>query len=145
MSKAFSPLDTRELFTGEYQLLADFSYLDAVLGKVTAKKTFKTNYASIDVLKKFMMFLFYALLVKYGDRAATIHDWLYSGYGIEHEDGTIYYPTRKECDDLFRRALLAEGVARWRALVFYWGVRLGGESHYSTTPVLWNNDGVMEA
>lgn len=145
MSKAFSPLDTRELFTGEYQLLADFTYLDPIYGPVTAKKTFKTNYASIDVLKKFMMFLFYALLVKYGDRSATIHDWLYSGYGIEQHDGTIYYPSRKECDDLFHRALVAEGVARWRAWVFYWGVRIGGESHYTTTPVLWNSDGVMEA
>jgi len=134
MAKTFSNFDTRELERRLYLLLADFSWNDAVLGKITAKKSFQTNYASIDVLHNIWLFVFYALLANYGDKAATIHDWLYSGYGIEKEDGTIYYPTRLECDQALYRALRDEGVARWRAWIFYAGVRIGGESAFAKGP-----------
>jgi hypothetical protein len=131
MSKAFSHLDTRELARRQYQLLADFKFDDIMgFGVITAKSGFITDYASIDVLKKFLLLLFYAMLVGYGDKAATIHDWIYRGYGIVRADGTIYYPTRKECDQIFYRALRAEGVDKVRCIIFYAGVRIGGRSSY---------------
>jgi hypothetical protein len=131
MSKAFTYLDTRELGRRKYQLLSDFAFDDVLgFGVVTAKNGFITDYASLDVLKKLLLFLFYALLVGYGDKAATIHDWIYRGYGIARTDGSVYYPTRKECDQIFYRALRAEGVAKWRCILFYAGVRVGGHTSY---------------
>lgn len=134
MAKTFSNFDTREVSKRLYMLLADFSWDDEVFGKITAKKSFQTNYASIDVLHNVLLFIFYALLADYGDKAATIHDWLYSGFGIQTEDGSIYYPTRKECDECLYRALRDEGVAKWRAWLFYAGVRIGGASAFSAGP-----------
>lgn len=130
-SGVFSNFDTRQLERRLYGLLDDFSAIDPVLGKITALKYFTTNYASIDIFHNIWLFVFYALLADYGDKSATIHDWLYSGYGIERADGSIYYPTRKECDEVLYRLLRAEGVARWRAWMFYYGVRIGGGSHYT--------------
>jgi hypothetical protein len=131
MSKAFSYLDSRELARRQYQLLADLHFDDILgFGVITAKNGFITDYASLDVLKKFLLFMFYALLVGYGDKAATIHDWIYRGYGIARADGSVYYPTRKECDQIFYRALRAEGVDRVRCFLFYAGVRIGGASSY---------------
>lgn len=131
MSKAFSYLDTRELARRQYQLLSDFSFDDLLgFGVIPVKQGFVTDYASIDVLRNFLLFMFYALLAGYGDKAATIHDWIYRGNGIARADGSIYYPTRKECDQIFYRALRAEGVAKWRAVLFYSGVRVGGHSSY---------------
>lgn len=131
MSKAFTNFDTREIARREYELLADFGFDDVLgFGVITAKKGFTTDYASIDVLKNILLFLFYVLLVGYGDKAATIHDWVYRGNGIQRSDGTVYYPTRLECDQIFYRALRAEGTAQWRAMLFYYGVRIGGHSSY---------------
>ena len=38
---------------------------------------------------------------------------------------------RKQADDVFYQPLRAEGVARWRAWLFWAGVRVGGASRYS--------------
>lgn len=127
-SNVFSNFDTRQLERRLYMMLEDFSAIDPVFGKITAIKLFQTNYASIDIFHNIWLFVFYALLADYGDKSATIHDWLYSGYGIG--ECSIYYPTRKECDQIMYRLLRAEGVARWRAWMFYAGVRVGGSSHY---------------
>lgn len=135
--RAFNYLDSRELSYRNYLLLNDLVFQDPVFGPIRAKRGFNTNYASIDVLKKLGMFAFYAMLADYGDYAATIHDWLYSGYGIERADGTVYYPTRKECDEILKRALIAEGVDKFRAEIFYLGVRLGGQSHYTAKSVMF--------
>lgn len=134
MSHTFSHFDTRELSRRLYMMLQDFSREDEVFGKITVRKSFQTNYASIDVLHNVLLFVFYALLADYGDKSATLHDWLYSGFGIEMTDGSIYYPTRKECDQVLFRSLRAEGVARWRAYMFYYGVRIGGASSFSKGP-----------
>lgn len=129
---AFGNLDTRETARREYLLLSDFGHDSKTLGKITAKQGFATNYASIDCLQNIMMALFFVLLASYGDKSATIHDWLYSGFGIVQEDGSIYYPTRKECDKVLYNALLDEGVGKFRAGLFYAGVRIGGAKHYAT-------------
>lgn len=49
-------------------------------------------------------------------RAAIVHDDLYRRRMF----------TRKMCDELFYKALLECGVPRWKAKLYYRGVRLGG-------------------
>lgn len=138
MAKHFNYLESREIGRRLYLILSDLEYQDVAFGSIVAKRGFVTNYASIDVLHNALLFIFYALLASYGDKAATIHDWLYSGYGIERLDGSIYYPTRQECDEVLYRALRAEGVARWRAYMFYAGVRVGGSGAFNKEPVSFN-------
>ena len=68
----------------------------------------------------------YGLLAGYGMRAAILHDWLY-GVGIL---------TRADCDGVFYRALTTgDGTARWRASIFWLGVRLGGSTSYTKTRI----------
>lgn len=134
MSHTFTNFDSRQLERRLYMMLQDFSRNDEVFGKIIAKKSFQTNYASIDILHNVWLFVFYALLADYGDKSATLHDWLYSGFGIELTDGTVHYPTRKECDQVLFRALRAEGVALWRAYIFYAGVRIGGSKAFTPGP-----------
>jgi len=68
----------------------------------------------------------YALLAGYGLRAAILHDWLYT---------TALLP-RAAADAVFYRALrTGDGTARWRALFFWVGVRVGGIYAYSIAPV----------
>jgi len=67
----------------------------------------------------------YGLLAGYGMRAAILHGWL---YGV----GTL---SRADCDAVFYRALTTgDGTARWRASIFWLGVRLGGFASYTKTP-----------
>ena len=49
-------------------------------------------------------------------RAATLHDKKYKEK----------WATRKKCDQLFYRAMIAGGLGKWRAKTMYWGVRSGG-------------------
>lgn len=130
MSSSFGDFQIRMIQDDEYELLRDFGYVDEVQGLILVPKGFKTNFASIEGLRV-ALFPIYAALANYGDRAATIHDYLYSGYPIVKADGSEFFPTRKEADDVFYRALRAEGIARWRAWMFWSGVRIGGEKYYS--------------
>lgn len=143
--RTFGNLDTRELARRDYLLLGDFWRQDKELGLIVAKKGFRTNYASIDILLKTGLIFFYAFLASYGDQSATIHDWLYSGYGIERPNGSIYYPTRRECDEAFHRALLDEGVGPIRAMLFFIGVRIGGAAHFVDVPVTFVPQAILEA
>lgn len=137
MANVFSHFDTRQLGRRLFMLLSDFSVVDPVFGKIEAKKGFHTDLASIDVLHNVMLFVFYALLADYGDKSAAIHDWLYAGYPIERTPHHLYYPTRKEADQIMYRSLRAEGVARWRAWLFYAGVRIGGAKRFSSVQRVW--------
>lgn len=51
-------------------------------------------------------------------KAAALHDQLYKALGVGL--------TRKQCDEVFYRALCDEGVSRVKAGIYYLGVRLGG-------------------
>lgn len=126
----FSDFDTRQVGKRLYEMLADFTYHDEVFGPIVVKQGFTTNYASLDSLRNLALFPLYALLADYGDKAATIHDWLYSGHPITLPDGSLKVLSRKEADEVFYRALRDEGIARWRAGIFYVGVRLGGARHF---------------
>ncbi len=83
-------------------------------------------------------------------RAGVAHDYIYrthpkalpgtlAWYGILHDAAYCSVPpeviaaeaeaprwTRKDADDLFYSMLVADGTPRWRALLAYWGVRIGG-------------------
>lgn len=122
----FGNLDTRQVGKRQKLLLAPFSYLDAVYGTVTAPVNFLTDFASIKTLRDIGFFIIYALLAGYGDKSATIHDYLYGG-GLPDSGATI---SRADADGIYFRALRNEGVARWRAFLFYGGVRLFGGSRW---------------
>lgn len=62
----------------------------------------------------------YAAVIGYGNKASTIHDDLYRAGQLP----------RAYCDWVFFCALRAEGVAYWRAVLMWLGVRLGGRKHY---------------
>lgn len=49
-------------------------------------------------------------------RPAGIHDWLYGSQELP----------REICDQIFKQALIAEGMKPWQAQVYYLGVRSGG-------------------
>lgn len=67
----------------------------------------------------------YGLLVGYGIRASILHDLIYTAGQF----------TRRECDDIYYRALTTgDGIARWRAWIFFLGVRLGGHWSCTKTP-----------
>lgn len=125
----FSNFDTRLVERRLFRLLADFTFNDEVFGPVVAEKGFVTNYASLDPLRNILLFPIYALLADYGDRAATIHDWLYSGNPVGLGDNRRNI-SRREADQVFYRALRAEGISRWRASIFFVGVRLFGAPAY---------------
>jgi hypothetical protein len=104
-----------------WQLTSPLIYRDPKYDTITVPTGFVTNFASIRSLRLIANPI-YATLSGYGNAACTIHDYLYEGSSLN----------RKECDAVLYRALRAEGVARWRAILFYIGVRLGGQSHYKT-------------
>jgi len=126
----FSHFDTREVGRRYYEMLDDFVYVDMVFGPICAPKGFRTDYASLDYLRNLFLFPLYALLAGYGDKAATVHDLLYGGYVIVDAAGIRRNLTRKEADEVFYRALRDEGIATWRAALFYAGVRAGGKRRF---------------
>ncbi|ATW57971.1 hypothetical protein CNR34_00038 [Pseudomonas phage nickie] len=119
-SKFLTKFTATQLERRKWELTAKLRLVDEKHGPITASPGFITNLASIDALR-YVAPLIYALLVGYGNASCTIHDMLY-------QDGTI---TRKESDDVLYRALRAEGVARWRAALFWAGVRLFGGRFYN--------------
>lgn len=121
MSHFVTTLKTEQIGKWGHTLLAPLTLLDDEHGQITAELGFSTDFASVRVLHNAAFFVLFALVAGYGNYAATIHDWLYT-----------YGPlTRRQADDVLYRALRAEGVARWRAWLFWAGVRLGGASRYS--------------
>lgn len=120
MSKFLNTLKTEQDGKWERTLLADLSLQDDDHGLITVPAGFRTDFASIQFLHNIFLFVLYALLAGYGNYAATVHDWLYT-------TGPL---TRKQADAVLYRGLRAEGVARWRAWLFWAGVRIGGASKY---------------
>lgn len=121
MSQFITTLKTEQTGKWGHTLLSDLVLSDEVEGPILVPAGFKTDFASIAVLHNVFLFVFFALVAGYGNYSAAVHDMLYT-------DGTI---SRKRCDQVLYRALRAEGVAKWRAWLFYLGVRLGGSSHYA--------------
>ncbi|MBD1552318.1 DUF1353 domain-containing protein [Pseudomonas typographi] len=144
---------TRQVSRWEFTLLEPLVFNDPVHGMLEVPAGFTSDLASIRILREvcrwgaigaliagavltFVSWLapllwiiavgalaLYGICAGYGMRPAILHDQLY-GQGAF---------TRAECDAIFYRALTTgDGTARWRSLLFYAGVRLGGASHYGT-------------
>lgn len=124
MSKFLNTLKTEQDGKWDRTLLADLSLHDDDHGLITVPAGFRTDFASIQFLHNIFLFVLYALLAGYGNYAATVHDWLYT-------TGPL---TRKQADAVLYRGLRAEGVARWRAWLFWAGVRIGGGKRYKINP-----------
>lgn len=121
MSRFVTTLKTDQTDRRTYTLLDDLVLADEDARVITVPAGFVTDFASIKVLHNVFLFVLFALLSGYGNYAATVHDWLYTS-------GTL---SRKDADALLYRALRAEGVARWRAWMFWAGVRIGGAKQYT--------------
>ena len=124
MSRFVTTLKTEQTDRRTYMLLDDLVLADDDERTITVPAGFVTDFASIKVLHNAFLFVLFALVSGYGNYAATVHDWLY-------EHGSL---TRKEADAVLYRALRAEGVARWRAWLFWAGVRICCAKQYTTTP-----------
>ena len=124
MSRFVSTLKTDQTDRRTYKLLDDLVLADDDERTIIVPSGFTTDFASIKVLHNAFLFVLFALVSGYGNYAATVHDWLY-------EHGSM---TRKQADAVLYRALRAEGVARWRAWLFWAGVRIGGAKQYTATP-----------
>lgn len=120
MSTWKTSLKSEEVNRKKYILLEDLVLEDDVFGEITVPKGFVTDYASVSVLQNLILAPVFVLVADYGDKAATVHDMLYTEAKL----------SRKECDQVLYRALLAEGLEKWRAWLFYAGVRVGGGSHF---------------
>lgn len=106
-----------ELLPGrkKWRIIDDFSYIPPGFTEITVPAGFETDFASVPRWP-----LTFALVGSYGHAAAVIHDFLYS-------TGQF---TREESDRIFHEALRSNGIARWRAWLMYYGVRIGGKSRY---------------
>ena len=124
MSRFVTTLKTEQTDRRTYTLLDDLVLADEEQRTIIVPAGFITDFASIKVLHNAFLFVLFALVSGYGNYAATVHDWLY-------EHGSM---TRKQADAVLYRALRAEGVARWRAWLFWAGVRIGGAKQYNSTP-----------
>jgi len=123
MSQFLTTLKTEQLGKWHHRLLDDLVLNDEKMGMLIVPRGFITDFASLDRAHNRLLFVAYALVCGYGNCSATMHDWLYS---------TAQF-NRAVSDQLFYRALRAEGVPQWRAGLFWLAVRLGGALRYSST------------
>lgn len=125
MNTFLSTLKTEQVGKWTHILLDDLIFEDEKLGTIIVPSGSTTDFASIKVLHNAFLFVFFALVSGYGNYSATVHDYLYTTHSVGSKA-----ITRKEADEILYRALRAEGVARWRAWLFWVGVRLGGGKAY---------------
>ena len=101
-----------------FQLCEALTYEDDFWGRITVKPGASTDGASIPRL------LWTLVGSPLSDsrvlRAAIIHDQLYCTLGL---DGKL---SRESCDAVFKRALIAAGVPKYRSCIYWAGVRTGG-------------------
>lgn len=99
--------------------VARWSLMSALTGSVLSAQHPWIDQALLVVA--FLALGLFAICSGYNLRSSILHDKLYS-------DGLL---SRKECDAVFYRAQRADGTARWRAAIFWLGVRLGGRWSYN--------------
>lgn len=123
MGRFLSPLTVEQVTPGDgaslatWRLLAPFAFDSSAVGVIEVPAGFVTNFCSVPRAP-----LTAWLFGDMGDRAGTLHDWLYTSR-----------LDRSTCDAVLYEALLADSVPRWRAWCMWQGVRLGGASHYEGT------------
>lgn len=109
-----NPLSAREIGEGVWQLLHAF-YVMVCDQEIIVPPMFTTDFASVPRLP-----FAYALFGGLGNRAAVLHDYLYSERKFD----------RETCDKVFYAALVVCGVSKWKAYMMYLGVRVGGGSYW---------------
>lgn len=110
-----------------WQLLADLRYYSAYLGReLLVPAGFVTDFASVPRIP-----IIYDLQGGKGDKAAVVHDMLYSTQCVD----------RETADKVLAEALLACGYSQLTTVGwFYAGVRLFGASHWTKDNVPQNDD-----
>jgi len=147
--------DIRYISRWEVEMRQSMAFNDPVHGLISVPDSFVSDLASIRILREIcrwcavtaltggtlvdsypwiravliviavIALAIYGLLVGYGMRASILHDLLY----------TTGQFSRRDCDAIYYRALnTGDGTARWRSLIFWIGVRLGGHWSYTKTP-----------
>lgn len=118
MSAFVTPLSATETdeFAGLWTLDAPLSYDSDLAGsRITAPKGFITDFASVPRILGI-----YDLEGGKCNKAAVIHDWLYSTQVV----------SRETADKILREAIVASGYSQFTAAMFYAAVRIGGASHW---------------
>lgn len=118
MSAFLSILNVEEVdeLDGTWRLTAPLVYQTDLLSRVVvAPFGFVTDFASVPRILGV-----YDLVGGRCNRAAVIHDWLYTSREVE----------RLTADQIFAEAILASGYSRLTAFIFYTAVRFGGASHW---------------
>jgi hypothetical protein len=105
---------------GKWRLTAPLVYQSDVAGMTfTVPAGFISDYASVPRAP-----LVYWLCGDTSTMASVVHDAIY----------TYHWVDRATADKVLREASAVTGVAAWRRTLMYWGVRLGGASHWNTKP-----------
>ena len=113
------PLITQHIDRRNLKLYEPLAYKHPnTIDMIVVPTGFISDGASVHFLRNIGFFFLHSLLVSYGLRAAIIHDYLYRTPHLKY--------TKREADDIFKLALRADGVSRWRTWVIYQGVNLGG-------------------
>ena len=101
-------LETRVVSENKFKLLKPLKYNSALsLLTIIVPEGFITNFASF-------------VLVKFGEKSSTLHDYLYYSRLFD----------RTKCDKIFLEALKTEGVGFTRRWACYLGVRAWGWRYY---------------
>jgi len=106
-----SDLVVRELADGKKQLKLPLIYQNGESAFIVPLG-FLTDFASIPRLP-----LIYLVFNGLSNKAATLHDYLYSSRGF----------SRSRADQTFLQAMLAENTPKWKAYCAYYAVRLCGK------------------
>lgn len=105
---------------GKWRLTAPLVYQSDVAGMTfTVPAGFVSDYASVPRAP-----LVYWLCGDTSTMASVVHDAIY----------TYHWVDRATADKVLREASAVTGVAAWRRTLMYWGVRLGGASHWNPKP-----------
>jgi hypothetical protein len=106
---------------GTWRLTAPLVYQSDVAQQTfVVPAGFETDFASVP--RTPVAFL---LTADSAHKASTVHDWLYSEHPVP----------RDIADAVLREASLVSGVPAWRAALMFYGVRLGGASHWGSKPI----------
>lgn len=120
MSSFTTPLDTRELGDGRFEILADFVYYlaDPHGEQVIVPKGYITDFATT----KWFSFIFPPYSPDYG-KACVVHDYLCTDKRILYH-GWSRLCTRKEADMIFLQAMGVLHCPLIKKSLMYTGVRL---------------------
>lgn len=106
-----SPLEVEAITDSRWRLLAPLIYDSALIGIVTAPKSFITDFASVPRVP----FIF-DVLGDIAHRSAVIHDYLYSTGQVN----------RYVADKVLLEAMKLDGIPLWKRYQIFIGVRIGG-------------------